>query len=569
MAINIKKLPQEAKVKFNFLSKTDQKEVLNCKAIEEACKMIIEKYAGIPDDPDPYEPNLPVSGSSIKYKVKNLFTESFEEDDVRAFIRLAEESVNAEDELIFGELKRQMNIMFGKGRQPLQCMVYATKNNEKIFYNNEKKVDVWARAIAEAVNEDREYVLSMNHMLVNWSMWKYQIVLLISACTYIRQNEKLDEVIRDLYTDYYDDKVKFTVMKRLVHSSNLENYRSVFEILKKVDFINSETDKKYFNVLKKKYEYASEEEREKLRKAFKSAQFKPGIKRTRIENLLGINPPPPPTNIVERLNSSKPEEKDSILKEVHNKIYGSQKDYLEVARSAKHIKKYRAEIQKMFMEKLSNTRVNLGNIKTYGLAIGDLDSDGRAVAFLREQMSMCFEDSQKLMYAYILADISDVYINRFIENVLEYDGNADMNLMRNLGSGKNPIIRKCLYDNCIKIKDKYGLNSRQFRTALKNIGIFMQSGTTVAIYDTKFDQLLFDFLSYDKVSRTFDEKKCTVRKTELVLNILEKVMDQNNYRARYGKFMWDLNMVLRDLDKELADKILKIDNGFGGGIPTL
>lgn len=570
MAIRLSQLPFGDQLKFRLLSKEDQAEILNCKTPAEASEMLENKKETVYLNTGIYEPKLQVSGSSVKYKTKNLFTEIFDEEDVQEFMVLAEMSASMENEVILGELKRKMSAMSKEGKQPLQCLVYATKNNEKMFYNNEKKVAVWAQAIADAVNGNQEYIFSMNHMLVNWNMWKYQIILLILACAHIRQNEKLDEVIRDLYTDYDDDKVRFTVMKRLLYGSNSDNFKSAFTMLKKSDFIGSDTDRKYFNAIKRKVENSPEEERRKLYEAFKKIQGFKGAKRKRVEGLFIEKEN---NGIAKRINQSTPDQKDIILKEVRSKIYGSQKDYREISLQSKDIQLYRSEIKSMFMHKLGNTSVGLEDIKICGLAIGNLDSNGSAIHFLEEQMSMCLDESHKLMYAYVLAIISDVYIDRFIDRVLKYDGGSVsiLNSVRNLNrTGKNQIVRKYLYENCIKIKDKYGMDSNEFKTCLRNIGEFIQEGHTVAIYDVRFDQLLFDFLGYDKIEEEFKESKCTARNTLLVLQILESVMDKNNYEGRYMKFMWNLFVMFKNINIDLSNRIDDVVKRLTGqGIPSM
>lgn len=556
MAIRSSQLSVGDQIKFNLLSKADQAEILNCKTPAEASVMLENKKEAVHVNMGTYEPKLQVSGSSVKYKTKNFFTDIFDEEDVQEFMVLAEMTASMEEEVIFGELKRKMTSMSKNGKQPLQCLVYATKNNEKIFYNNEKKVAVWSQAIADAVNSNKKYILSMIHMLVNWNMWKYQIVMLISACTHIRQNEKLDEVIRDLYIDYEDDKVRFTVMKRLLYGANSDNYQSAFTMLKNLDFIRSDIDRKYFNAVKRKVEYASEEERRKLYEAFRGIQGFNGVKRKRVESLFIEEED---NGIAKRINQSTLEQKDAILKEVRSKIYGSQKDYREISFQSKYIKQYRTEIQDMFMHKLGNTSVSIEEIKTYGLAIGNLDSNGTAIQFLEEQISMCLDDSKKIMYAYVLAIISDDHIDMFIDNVLKYDGDrvhSIFNSVRNLNrTGKNQIVRKYLYENCIKIKDKYGMDSNEFKTCLRNIGEFIQVGHIMSIYDVKFDQLLFDFLGYDKINESFEKTKCTARNASLVLQILESVMDKNNYEGRYMNFMWHLFVVFKNTNMDLSNRI--------------
>lgn len=571
MTIRIEQLPWNERLKFSLLSRSDQKNILDCKNVEEALNLLSKKKENIRFNVGNYEPKLQVSGSAVKYKTKNLFTEIFDEQDVKDFMMLAEISAVTEDEIIIGELKRKMNTMMRSGRQPLQCMVYSTKNNEKVFYNNDKKVTVWAKVIAEMVNSNIEYVLSINHMLVNWSIWRFQIILLIKACEYIKQNEKLDEVIRDLYIDNEDDRVKYTVIKRLLHGQNIDNYRSAFLIIRDSDFISADTDRKYFNALKRKVENAICEEREKLYAAFRGTQGLSGVKRKRIESLFVEREE---SGIVKKINESNPSQKDAILKEVHGKIYGSQKDYREIADQTRNIKMYRDEIQKMFMEKLDKTRVGLEDIKFYGLAIGNLDLHGKAIPFLEEQMSMRTDESEQVMFGYVLAIISDSYIDNFIERILQYNGNnvhSLLNSVRNLNrQGKNQVVRQYLYINCIKIKDKYGMDSVQFKTALRNIGEFLQGGHTVAVYDVKFDQLLFQFLGYNKTDGSIEKMKCTARNTALVLGILENVMDKNNYEGRYMNIMWDLFAYFKNTNIDLANRIDHIVKGLTGqGIPSM
>ena len=571
MTIRINQLTFSDQIKFGMLSKEDQARVLNCKSINEAKALLNNMRESVRLDIGSYEPKLQVSGSAVKYKTKNLFTEIFDEQDVKDFIALVEMSAELEDEVAAGELKRKISDMQRQGRQPLQCLVYATKQNEKSFYNNEKKVSLWAQVIAETVNANPEYAVSINHMLVNWGMWKCQIRMLITACGYMRRIEKLDEVIRDLYTDYDDDKVRFTVIKRLLHGFDQENYKSAFLMLRKADFIGTESDRKYFNALKRKVENAGQEEKEALYIAFRGTQGISGARRRRIEALFVDEPES--GSIAKEINESSAEQKDAVLRMVHNKIYGAQRDYREVAGQARQIIQYRTEIQQMFMDKLSKTHVGLEDIKIYSLAIGDLDESGRAVPFLEEQMSLYFDEEKKVMFSYVLAVLSDEYIDLFIDTVLKYDGNSVsslLNSVRNLGrQGKNQIIRQYLYSNCLNIKELKGIDSREFKTALRNIGVFLQGRNTYAVYDVKFDQMLFEFLGYNKAEGVVDEVKCTTRKAALVLGILENVMDQNNYEGRYMKFMWDLFAYFRDRNVEITKRIDEtVKHLTGQGIPT-
>lgn len=569
MAIIRAMLSISDQLKLGLLSKADQAAVLNCRTVDEASRMLNNTRTEVRLEAGTYEPKLQVSGSSIKYKTKNLFTESFDETDVEYFIALAEMSQNMPEEVIEGELKRKIRLMRDEGTQPLQCMVYATKNNEKVFYSNDKKVTVWAKIIAEQVNFSSDNALSINHMLVNWGMWKYQIRLLIEACSYIKENESLDEVIRDMYTDHKDDKVRYTVLKRLLHGGNLENFKSAFQMIKNADFIGSDTDRKYFNALKRKVENASADECKSLYAAFRETQGIKGARRKRIDALFGHAPE---LKIAERINNADPEEKAEVLKEVHQMIYGTQKDYKDVAMQSREIHQFRNEIQDMFIDKLSRTYTNIEDAKTYGLAIIDLDTNGRAIPFLEKQLAECLDPAKQVIYAYLLAVASDSYINNFVAHVLKYSGNnthALLNSVRNLSrQGKNMVTRQFLYSNCIRIKDGYGFHSIQFETALRNMGEFLQGGHTVAIYDIKFDQLLFDFLGYDKIAREFKPALCTSRNATLVLGILENVMDKNNYEGRYMSFTQSLYKFFKNTDINISERINNtVKELNGSGIP--
>ena len=576
MAIRRDQLSLQDQYKYEMISEADKATVdnymRNCKSIEEVSSLLGEMKACVHASLTSYEPKLQVSGSSVKYKTKNLFTEIFEEEDVKDFIALAEMSSTMEDEVVGGELKRKISSMQKEGKQPLQCLVYATKQNEKVFYNNEKKVAVWAQVIADTVDDSTDYDVSINHMLVNWGMWKYQITMLITACGFMKQqNERLDEVIRDLYTDYDDDKVRYTVMKRLLRGLNEANYQCAFTMLKKANFIASDIDRKYFGALRRTVENATVEEREALYAVFRGTQGFSGAKRLRVESLFDKKEE---TGIAKKINESSVDQKETILKMVHGKVYGTQRDYREIAKQAKDIRQYRTEIQEMFMNKLEKTIVGYEDIKVYGLAIGDLDQEGRAIPFLEEQMSLYDDIDKQLMFAYVLAVLSDQHIDGYIDKVLKYDGNRAQSVLfsvkKLMRSGKNPVVRQYLYTNCLKIKEEKGIDSRELETALRNIGIYLQGGSTVAIYDVKFDQMLFEFIGYNKAEGSFDKSKCTARNATIVLGILENVMDKNNYEGRYMKFMWDLFAYFRNANPDLANRIDDaVKDLTGQGIPYM
>ena len=114
------------------------------------------------------------------------------------------------------------------------------------------------------------------------------------------------------------------------------------------------------------------------------------------------------------------------------------------------------------------------------------------------------------------------------------------------------------------------MDSNKFKTCLRNIGEFIQGGHTVAIYDVKFDQLLFDFLVYDKINDSFEKTRCTARNASLVLQILESVMDKNNYEGRYMKFMWNLFVVFKNANMDLSNRIDDVVKRLTGqGIPSM
>ena len=571
MSIRMNQLPLDKQMKISLLSKKDQEKIINSPSVEIALKELEELEGKIKLNDGLYEPTLQVSGSLKKYKTKNLFTERFEKQDLLDFMTLAEMTANMEDEVIQGELLRKIDSMHRQNKSPLQCMIYATKYNEKIFYNNEKKMTLWAQTIAQTVNNTFEYTNSINHMLVNWSMWKYQITMLITACKYIKKNNQLDEVIRDLYSNSTDDKIRFTVLKRLLYSFNEENCKKAFIILKNSDFINSDPDKKYFNLLRKTVEAATDEERSKLFKCFRSITGFTTPKINRIESLFIEKPTS--EGIAQKINNALPTQKDEIINWVHRKIWGPYKEWRDIVYDARNIKQYRKEIQEMFIEKLDRKNPNLDELKNYSIAIGELDTDGNGFSFLEERLNYYNDDEKQLIIAYALAILSDRYIELFINYILQYDGfNAETIIpkIKNLkGPTKKQLVRQHLYSSCIKIKDTHKLDSRYFKVALKNLAIFLHGKYPGNIYDIKFDQLLFDFIGYNKIDFTFETKKCTTENTKLVLDILDTVMDRSNYEGRYMQFVGDLFTYMKDKNNELASKIDRLVKTLTGqGIPS-
>lgn len=187
-------------------------------------------------------------------------------------------------------------------------------------------------------------------------------------------------------------------------------------------------------------------------------------------------------------------------------------------------------------------------------------------------MSMYNDDAKQVMFAYVLAILSDAHIDMFIDTILRYDGNSVHSLLNSVRKlnrqGKNPIVRQYLYANCLKIKEKHGLNSRELKTALRNIGEFLQGGYAAGVYDTKFDQLLFEFLGYNKADSNIEKQKCSARNAGLVLGILENVMDRNNYQGRYMKFMWDMHAFFKNTNLDIANRIDEnVKPLTGKGIP--
>ena len=557
MTIKRDQLPHADQIKLSLLSKADQADVLNCKNVEQAKKLISEKKQSVRLKAGTYEPKIQISGSSVRYKTKNVFTEIFEEQDVLDFMKIVDLSTVSAPEIAIGELKRKAEIMDRDGMAPLQCLVYATKHNEKIFYNNGRTVTAWAEEIAEQVNNNEDYVSSINHMLVNWGMWRNQIRLLIEACSYIRINEKLDEVIRDLYSEHEDDDVRYTVIKRMVHGLSYENFKCAFKMIRNADYSNRDSYRKYFNVIKHKVMNAVSEEYDMLYSAFRETQGIGGGKRKQIAQLFGDVGPEP--EILTKINKSDPDQKDIVLKEVHSKIYGSKKDYIEFARLSRDIIRYRKEIQTMYINKVKKTYTSIEDLKLYGLAILDLDEDGTAIPFFEEQLSECHDRIKEIIFAYLLATASDSFINRFIYYILRYSGgsiNILMNSVRYINrQGASQVVRKELYNNCVAIIDETGRDSRDTNVALHNLAAFLQDGNSTSIYDTRFDQLLFEYIGYDKVSGVFDDSICDSNKALKVLNVLETVMNDKNYKGRYMRFMQNLFNYFKTSNKNICDRI--------------
>ena len=555
-------------IKYNMLSKSDQAKILNCNDLGEARKMLEKMKESVHLSSEKYQPKLHVSGSSVQYKTKNLFTEFFEEKDVVDFVSIGEMASMVEAEVLRSELNRKISKMEREGKQPLQCMIYATKKNEKVFYNNDKIVDLWARVVANTVNSNMKYINSMNHMLVNWGMWKNQIILLIKACVIINYDEKLDEVIRDLYTDYDDDKVRYTVIKRLFHGTNSNNLRSGFIMLKNADFIGNESDRKYFNTLRKRVEAASIEEKEAIYNAFRGVQGFNGVKKKRIESLFFDEKD---TGIAKEINDASEDNKEEMLKTVEEMINGTYKKCMEVSRATSNITQYKQEVQQLFIQKIRDGRPSSSEIKICGIAIVNLDENGVAIPVLEEELSRCKDEEEEMVFLYVLSGISDSYANRFIEKLLNYDSKnvqeAIGNVRFSYRPNRNQVLRHYLFENCQKIKDDEGYQSRRFQLALRNLSAFLSGRSTMALYDIRFDDLFYGYLAYERETGKFNPEICTVRNVSLILNIMENVMDKTNYKGRYMKFISDLYENFknnRDVMRRI-DELVK--NLTGQGIP--
>ena len=92
----------------------------------------------------------------------------------------------------------------------------------------------------------------------------------------------------------------------------------------------------------------------------------------------------------------------------------------------------------------------------------------------------------------------------------------------------------------------------------------------MAIYDLKFDQILFDFIGYNKNDGILEKSRCSVKNAKIVLGILENVMDKYNYEGRYMKFMWSLFAFFKNIHLDLTRRIDEdVKHLTGQGIPSI
>lgn len=571
MSIKMRDLPLSYQIRVACFKEEDQQKVLSCSNVEES-KCLIDKIGtSVRLDINTYNPIVHVSGSSIQYKTKNLFTEFFKKDDVVDFMNIAELPINFSPELIIGELEKKIKKMINEQRSPLQCLVYATKKNERTFYNNNNIMELWAKVIADTVNNNPDFVHSINHMLVNWEMWKNQIKLLIIVCGYLKPNPKLDEVIRNMYSNHEDDSVRYTVMKRLLKGIDLNNFICAFTMLKSINFIDNGNGRKYFGALKKSLENARVEKYKVLEEAFGKVNGFSNIQKEKIAKLFGKSTTE--SEIVRMVNESPNNRKAEVLKDIKARIFGKRENCNDVAFHAKDFIQYRVEIQKMFINKINNANPELNEIKIYGIAIGNLDYNGNSIDYFSKKMSSCNDKSKKLIFSYLLAFFSDSYVDDFVNKVLDFDGSTNIvfRVIRKTNRGQmNQFLRMLFYKKCIDIKEYYGLGSQELLKALNNLGEFLFGVHTVEIYDIKFDQLLFEFVGYDTTSGAFEPSLCNFKRVKCILNILSKVMDKNNYNGRYIRFMGNLFDYIKNINNELAEQIDNMVRGFNNqGIPAM
>ena len=77
-------------------------------------KLISEKKQSVRLKAGTYEPKIQISGSSVRYKTKNVFTEIFEEQDVLDFMKIVDLSTVSAPEIAIGELKRKAEIILNR-----------------------------------------------------------------------------------------------------------------------------------------------------------------------------------------------------------------------------------------------------------------------------------------------------------------------------------------------------------------------------------------------------------------------------------------------------------------------
>ena len=570
MSLKLSQLDWQDQIFISSLSKETQDKLLSsCNSINELKEQmeVIKKRINHVTE---YEPLLGVSGTNTKYQTRNVFTEYFLENDVKVFIDFIQDIIIARppNEVIKRELEQRIKKIESQERQPLQCMVYATKHEEKSFFSDANRIRIWARCIADLVNSNGRYVISMNHMLVNWSRWKPQIALLIQACTYIKESEVLDEVIRNQYTNYDNDEVVLAAFKRFLNSDSLENYKASFTILRNKNIAKY---RQYYNSLKRVFDDASQRKKDLIMKAFELKKKELSAETCRRINQL-FEQQQNDNDLILKINQSSGQDKEHILKEFAKRIddESNRNEYVELIRETKYIRKYKKDIQSILMDKLKN---NSGfDFKMLGHAIVDLDKN-RALDFFYNMLDQTNNEEIRLKYLYLLAMNDDSKIDDFVKTLLSIDlGKKTPRLIKqmiNAKSGKVDLIRESLYHNCVNIKQQYGFTSYRFKNALYNLCDYMTyRSNATSIYKVNFDQLFFDFLDYDKQKNCL-LMGCSSEDAELVVDILGTIMNREVYHARYIEFIWCIYDYFKTRDKKLAKRIDNmVRKNTGEGMPT-
>lgn len=594
MAIKKKDLEQELKrnldlnLKFKNLKPMEQAEILNrCSTVADAKKMIAEKA----EEPvflssGTYSAETSVSGNNIAhYRSKQLFDalSNFEEEDIEDFISCAEDSfMNYSKNFIADELRIKMKKMMQKNCSPLQCMVYATKSIEKKFYSNSEVINLWGKVIAEHVEKYPEEVYRINYMLINWKMWKEQILLLLQSSIMISENkqnaeylERLSTIIRDEYGTTSEEKLRFTVLQYLLKGCRFENYTCAFRILKKVNFIK-EVNKKYYRILEEKVRYASNTEMELLFQAYQNiAAHGFGEMESQkcrwIESLLkgarGME-------IIEYINQAAHNEQQQVLEEVQ-RILDNPEQASNFYQNLKEITQFRSEIQTLFQRKLLNHNgsLNIGEIKSLSFSLLNMDRE-KGLSILKQLAQQPRPQAEKLVYQFVLANYNENNMSAFVSQLLDYQEKEKViPFVKSIKiKERQQQFAEILYQKLKQISVQNGFASKEFKTAMNNIGIFMRDNTTSDVYSPMTDSLLFSFLGYHEKEGTFDRERCTSQNLTRVFFILDNIMTKQNYKERYMQFMQALfyhfkNVnVSASIQKDIETRIRRMT---GEGLPDI
>lgn len=570
MSIKLNELDWQDQIHFSFLPKETQDKLLSsCNSIKELKEQIevIKKRNNRAE----YEPLLGVSGTKTKYQTRNVFTEYFLENDVKGFIDFIHDIIVAKPpyEVVRRELEQRIKSIEAQERQPLECMVYATKHEEKTFFSDENRVKIWAGCIADLVNSNGRYIKSMNHMLVNWERWKPQMTLLIQSCTYIKESEVLDEVIRNQYTNYDDDIVSIAAYKRFLNSHSIENYKASFEVLKNKDIAKYH---QYFALLRKTIKDASQHKKDLMKKAFELKQQDLSEETRRRVNQL-FHQHEEENDLILRINQSKGDEREHLLMEFSKRVQdeSDREEYVQLINESRNVHKYKKDIQSILIDKLKN---NSGyDFKMLGRAIASLDQN-RALDFFHNMVDQSSSDEIRLKFLYLLAMNDDQSIDAFIKALLSIDSDKNTSkFMRQIiyaNSRKDDLIRESIYKNCKNIKEQYGITSYHFKNALYNLCDYMTNRrNAIAIYKVDFDQLFFEFLGYDKKTNSI-KKDCSSKNAKLVIRILGTIMDKEVYHARYIEFIWCIYDYFKTRDNKFAKRIDNmVRKNTGEGMPSI